>query len=53
MPNRIIREGILTSEAVNSLSWEAEVFFRRLLSVVDDFGRLTPVRLFYALPCTP
>lgn len=39
MPNRIIREGILTSEAVNSLSWEAEVFFRRLLSVVDDFGR--------------
>lgn len=39
MPNRIIREGIITSEAVNSLSWEAEVFFRRLLSVVDDFGR--------------
>lgn len=39
MPNRIIREGILTSEAVNSLTWEAEVFYRRLLSVVDDYGR--------------
>lgn len=39
MPNRIIREGIITSEAVNSLSWEAEIFYRRLLSVVDDFGR--------------
>jgi hypothetical protein len=39
MPNRIIREGIITSETVNSLSWEAETFYRRLLSVVDDFGR--------------
>lgn len=39
MPNRIIREGIITSEAVNSLNWEVEVFYRRLLSVVDDFGR--------------
>jgi hypothetical protein len=39
MPNRIIREGILTSEAVNSLSCAAEVFYRRLLNVVDDFGR--------------
>lgn len=39
MPNRIIREGIISSEAVCSLSWPAEVFYRRLLSVVDDFGR--------------
>lgn len=39
MPNRIIREGILTSDRVNSLDWEAEVFYRRLLSIVDDFGR--------------
>lgn len=39
MPNRILREGILTSERVNLLSWEAEVFYRRLMSVVDDFGR--------------
>jgi hypothetical protein len=41
MPNRILREGILTSERVNSLTWEAEVFYRRLMSVVDDFGRFS------------
>lgn len=39
MPNRVLRESILDSEAVNSLSAEAEVFYRRLMSVVDDFGR--------------
>jgi hypothetical protein len=44
VPNRILREGILTSERVNALSWPAEVFYRRLISVVDDFGR------YYAKP---
>lgn len=39
MPSRLLREGILDSEAVNSLSPEAELFYRRLMSVVDDFGR--------------
>jgi hypothetical protein len=39
MPNRIIREGIITSVPVNTLSWGAEVFYRRLLNVADDFGR--------------
>lgn len=39
MPNRILREGILDSDRVNKLSWVAEVFYRRLMSVVDDFGR--------------
>lgn len=39
MPNRIIREGIIDSSAVNSLSPEAEVFYRRLMNVVDDYGR--------------
>jgi hypothetical protein len=38
MPNRILRDGILTSERVNSLSWEGEIFYRRLMSVVDDHG---------------
>ena len=38
MPTRLLREGILDSDAVNSLSWAAEVFYRRLMSVVDDFG---------------
>lgn len=41
MPNRILREGIVTSERVNSLDWDAEVFYRRLMSVIDDFGRYT------------
>ena len=39
MPNRIVRDGILTSQRVNLLSSEAELFYRRLMSVVDDFGR--------------
>lgn len=39
MPTRLIREGINTSEAVNKLSVKAEVFYRRLMSVVDDYGR--------------
>jgi len=44
MPNRILRDGILTSEPVNNLSLEGELFYRRLLSVVDDYGR------FYTKP---
>ena len=39
MPTRIVREGIITSEPVNSLSPEAEIFYRRLMSVADDYGR--------------
>lgn len=39
MPTRIIRDGILDSEAVNSLSDSGEIFYRRLMSIIDDFGR--------------
>lgn len=39
MPSRLLRESILDSDAVNSLSLGGEVFYRRLMSVVDDFGR--------------
>lgn len=39
MPNRILREGILTSPRMAKLGWAEEVFYRRLHSVVDDFGR--------------
>jgi hypothetical protein len=40
MPNRVIREGILTSERVNRIASDpqCEVFYRRLFGVVDDFG---------------
>ncbi len=39
MPSRVLREGILTSDRVSMLSFEAEVFYRRLMSIVDDYGR--------------
>lgn len=39
MPTRILRDGILTSERVNELGSMEEVFYRRLMSVVDDHGR--------------
>lgn len=39
MPQRLIRPEILTSDKINSLSMGAELFYRRLMSVVDDFGR--------------
>jgi len=35
----MLRPGIITSTAVNSLTWPEEVFYRRLMSVVDDYGR--------------
>ena len=39
MPTRLVRDGILDSKAVNSLSEEAELFYRRVMSIVDDYGR--------------
>lgn len=39
MPDRIVREGILDSDRVNNLSAGAELFYRRLMSKADDFGR--------------
>lgn len=38
MPSRIIREEILTSSRIEQLDPPAEVFYRRLLSKVDDHG---------------
>jgi hypothetical protein len=39
MPNRILRDGILDSKRVSELSPAAELFYRKLLSLVDDYGR--------------
>jgi hypothetical protein len=39
LPNRILRDGIIESERVNRLSPGAELFYRRLMSKADDFGR--------------
>lgn len=38
MPTRLLREGILSSARIDKLSAEAEVFYRRLMSKVDDHG---------------
>jgi len=53
MPNRIVREGIITSEPVNSLGWPEEVFYRRLLSVVDDYGRFSGNPTLLRAACYP
>jgi hypothetical protein len=46
LPSRILREGIIGSARVNALSFGAELFYRRLMSVADDYGR------FHASPIT-
>lgn len=53
MPSRILREGILTSERVAALSWPAEVFYRRLHSVVDDYGRYFAKPMALRAACYP
>lgn len=44
MPTRMLREGILDSDRVNRLDDEEEVFYRRLMSIVDDYGRFEAQR---------
>jgi uncharacterized phage protein (TIGR02220 family) len=53
VPVRILREGILTSERVDLLSPEGEVFYRRLMSVVDDFGRFSANPKLLRAACYP
>lgn len=40
MPNRVLREGLRSSEAINSLSDAAERLYVRLLVSADDYGLL-------------
>lgn len=53
MPTRILREGILSSERINALSERAELFYRKLMTVLDDHGRFfsNPVSILGA--CYP
>ena len=53
MPSRIIREGILTSDRVDSLGVNEELFYRRLMSVVDDFGRFDARPQLLRVSCYP
>ena len=53
MPTRILREGIITSEPVNRLSPQAEIFYRRLMSVADDYGRFHAHPTLIRAACYP
>lgn len=53
MPNRIVREGILDSKAVAALTDQGEIFYRHLLSVVDDFGRYEADAELLRVKCFP
>jgi hypothetical protein len=53
VPNRIVREAILTSERVASLGWPEEVFYRRLMSIVDDYGRTEANHQLLRSKCYP
>lgn len=39
MPQRFLRPGLITSKRWDAVSWQAQSFYIRLLTLVDDFGR--------------
>jgi hypothetical protein len=53
VPNRIIKESIVTSDNLNELSPEEEVFFYRLMVVCDDFGRMDARPQIILAKCFP
>lgn len=53
MPNRIIRDAILTSVPVSTLGWAEEVLYRRLMSVADDYGRCDALPQLVRSRCYP
>lgn len=53
MPNRILREGITTSEPLSLVSFEAETLFYRLLVKADDFGLLDGRPIIVRANCMP
>ena len=40
MPTRLIKESVCTSDTINGLTWFQEVFFYRLITICDDYGRM-------------
>lgn len=53
MPNRILKETVCSSENLDSLSLEAEVFFYRLLVNCDDYGRADARPAILLAKCFP
>lgn len=53
MPNRIIKESIVSSDNLNELTPEQEVFFYRLMVICDDFGRMDARPQILLAKCFP
>lgn len=53
MPTRLLREGILESERVDKIGPMSELFYRRLMSVVDDYGCYTAAVRVLLSRCFP
>lgn len=53
MPNRILKESICTSEEIDLLTPEQEVFFYRLMVVCDDFGLMDARPAIIKARCYP
>ena len=53
MPNRLLRDGVCTSDAINLLSSDAEVMFYRLLVVADDYGYMDARTAILKAQCFP
>lgn len=53
MPNRLLREGICTSDPINQLTAEEEVLFYRLLVVSDDYGHMDGRTAILKAQCFP
>lgn len=53
MPNRLLREGICTSDPINALTAEEEVFLYRLLVVADDYGHMDGRPAILKAQCFP
>jgi hypothetical protein len=53
MPNRLLREGICSSDQINDLLPEEEVMFYRLLVVADDYGYMDARPAILKAQCFP
>ena len=53
MPNRILRDGFLTSEKINKCSDASQILFIRLMLIVDDYGRYYGVPELIKSACYP
>jgi len=53
MPNRILKESIRFSETIEELTPEEEVFFYRLLTCCDDYGRFDGRPAIILAACFP